>query len=125
MKFECWVILLLPSVTVLGLVVTLCTSGFYIVNGNKKIIKATSRELCAMILCGIFLAYLSVIFYIITPKLLSCTINRHGFNISVALIYAPFSLRLIEYLEYLRLLRVELEGPNLLTVQRSCSPQFY
>ena len=93
MKFSDWVALFLLCVTIIGLAFTLYTSGFYIVNKEKKIIKATTRELCAIIISGIFTAYISVIFSTVIPSFWSCVVNRHGFNAAVALIYSPLFVK--------------------------------
>ena len=93
LKFDEWIAMFLLGMATLGLIVTIYTSGFYIANRSKKIIKATTRELCSMILTGIFLAYVSVFCYILKPTYLSCLLNRHGFNLAVILIYAPLFVK--------------------------------
>ena len=93
MKFSDLVALFLLVFTFIGIAFTLYTSGFYIANREKKIIKATTRELCAIIISGIFTAYVSVIFCTVIPSFWSCMLNRHGFNASVALIYSPLFVK--------------------------------
>ena len=93
LKLGDWVTLFLLGVTVIGLAFTIYTSGFYIANRERKILKATTRELCAIIISGIFTAYVSVVFYITIPSFWSCMANRHGFNSAVALIYSPLLVK--------------------------------
>ena len=93
LKLGDWVTLFLLGVTVIGLAFTLYTSGFYIANREKKVIKATTRELCTIIISGILTPYVSVVFYITIPSFWSCMFNRHGFNSAVALIYSPLLVK--------------------------------
>ena len=93
LKLNYWVTLFLIAVSIFGLLFTLYTSVFYVLNREKKIIKATSRELCSIILCGLSVAYIAAMFYLIKPVYWSCLVNRHGFNLAVALIYAPLLIK--------------------------------
>ena len=85
--------LLLTTIIIIGLLFSIYSGVFYIRKRNEKIIKATTRELCSIILAGIFIAYFSVLFYFFQPAYWSCIINRHGFNFSVILIYAPLLVK--------------------------------
>ena len=60
---------------------------------QEKIIKATTRELCSIILVGILMAYLVALFYFFKPAYWSCLINRHGFNLIAILIYVPLFVK--------------------------------
>ena len=78
---------------VLGLLFVLGTAGLYIKNSETRLIKATSRELSAILLFGIFLAYISVFTFVARPTTGSCFCSRIGFNLSVSLIYAPLLVK--------------------------------
>ena len=80
-------------IIIAGFLFTFYTTVFYIQKRKEKIIKATTRELCSIILAGIFMAYLTALFYFFKPEHWSCIINRHGFNLSVILIYAPLFVK--------------------------------
>ena len=89
-KWSSCITILLTGIIIIGLLFTFYTTIFYILNCQEKIIKATTRELCSIILAGIFIAYLTPLFYFFKPVYWSCIINRHGFNLSVIIIYSPF-----------------------------------
>ena len=93
LKWSSWITLILAGRMVLGLFLTIYTTEFYIQKRQEKIIKATTRELCSIILVGISMAYISALFYFLKPAYWSCLINRHGFNLSVLVIYAPLLVK--------------------------------
>ena len=93
LNWSSWITLLLTGIIIVGLLFTFYTTIFYILNRQEKIIKATTRELCSIILAGIFIAYLTALFYFFKPIYLFCLINRHGFNLSVILIYSPLFVK--------------------------------
>ena len=92
-KWSSWITLLLTGIIILGLLFTFYTTIFYILKRNEKIIKATTRELCSIILAGIIIAYLTALFYFFKPIYGICIINRHGFNLSVIIIYSPLFVK--------------------------------
>ena len=93
LKWSSWITLILSGVIGIGMVFTFYTVVFYILKRHEKIIKATTRELCSIILLGISMAYLAALFYFLKPTYWSCIINRHGFNLTVMLIYAPLFVK--------------------------------
>ena len=93
LKWSSWITLLLAGVIVFGLFFTIYAAIFYFRKRQEKIIKATTRELCCIILFGTSMAYLIGLFYFFKPAYWSCLINRHGFNLSVILIYAPLFVK--------------------------------
>ena len=76
-----------------GLVACMATAILYDVSKDIKLIKATSRELSSILLFGIFLAYISIFFFLVKPEKWSCLFSRTGFNISVSLIYSPLMVK--------------------------------
>ena len=60
-----------------------------VLNRKATLIRASSKELNAIILMGISVAYVSVFFYLIKPSKWSCLLRHAGFNFAVSLIYAP------------------------------------
>ena len=93
LRWSSWITLILSGVIGIGMVFTFYTVVFYILKREEKIIKATTRELCSIILFGISMTYLTALFYFLKPTFWSCIINRHGFNLTVILIYAPLSVK--------------------------------
>ena len=88
-----WAALALLLTISLGIAVTAGIISLLYRNKQHKLIKASSRELMAIIMVGIILAYLSVIFFLLKPTTASCHISHVGFNLSVGLIYAPLLLK--------------------------------
>ena len=93
LNWSSWIALLLTGIIIVGLFFTFYTTVFYILKRHDKIIKATTRELCSIILAGIFIAYLTALFYFFKPVYWFCIMIRHGFNLSVILIYAPLFVK--------------------------------
>ncbi len=83
----------LVGLTCLCLIISITTIMLFIKHHNTKLIKASSRELSSVILCGIVLAYFVVITFILKPQDWTCVISRVGFNISVSMIYAPLLIK--------------------------------
>lgn len=77
----------------LGLFLSIGTIVLFIVHRNNRLIKASSRELSAIILTGIFLAYATIFFYVAKPDPIMCAINRYGFSVTITFIYAPLLVK--------------------------------
>ena len=113
-KWSSCITVLLTGIIIIGLLFTFYTTIFYILNCQEKIIKATTRELCSIILAGIFIAYLTPLFYFFKPVYWSCIINRHGFNLSVIIIYSPFFVKKIECTGFSKLVKGEFKNQSIL-----------
>lgn len=85
--------ILILLLTMVGLICTTITAGVFIRNYKHKIVKASSRELSAALLCGIFICYLLPFFSIGKPYLLTCTIRRFGFGFPFSLCYAALLVK--------------------------------
>ena len=81
--------IILALLAVLGVIFTVVVSILMVLNRKAKLIRASSKELNAIILMGIMVAYMSVFFYLIKPSKWSCILRHAGFNFAVSLIYAP------------------------------------
>ncbi len=95
LKFNNWITLLITVCSLFGLLATFSVAVFYTKRRDEKIIKATQRELCFVILLGIFIAYLGTLCYVVIPTTWSCLANRHSFNIGVTTIYAPLLVKTV------------------------------
>ena len=83
----------LISFASLGIIFCLATAAVFAKNSHVRLIKASSRQLMAIILSGIATAYLTVYFLIMEPSSASCYASRFGFNLAVSLIYAPLMVK--------------------------------
>ncbi|KAJ8027144.1 Metabotropic glutamate receptor 4 [Holothuria leucospilota] len=78
-------------ITSLCIVAEFFVTYLYIKNREKRLIKASSRELGYIILVGVFLSYLSAILYSTPSSLLNCLLRRIIPNIGTAFIYIPLA----------------------------------
>ena len=76
-----------------GILSTLVVTVLFVMHRNRKVIKGSSKELCGIIIVGLFVAYLTVLAFIYEPTTWSCYVNYFGFNISIAAIFAPLFLK--------------------------------
>ena len=63
------------------------------IHRSTKIVKASSRELMAVIMCGIYLALFTVLVILSRPSDASCYTSQFGFMVSVTLIYGPLMIK--------------------------------
>ena len=87
-----WAAMLLIATNV-GLVITACVIVVFIVYREHKIIKASSRELSAILLAGLVMGYLMPYFFISEPSDAICGIRRFGLGFSFALCYSPLLIK--------------------------------
>ena len=62
---------------------------------KTRVIKATSRELSAVFLCGTLICYLLPLVYIGRPHVVSCAIRRYGVWVCLSLCFGAIFLKLI------------------------------
>lgn len=85
--------IMLTVLAIGGLILVSMVLFFYISNRNNLLIKASSRELCSIILVGIYLSYILVFFLIAKPTFGTCLICRMMLMLSFTIIYAPILTR--------------------------------
>ena len=76
-----------------GLVGTGAMTGLVIYYRDRKIIKASSRELMSIILVGITLEWLTAIVITAKPTKLTCFFSNLGFGIAIATVYSPLLVK--------------------------------
>ncbi len=76
-----------------GTVVCIFTGLAYIVFFNEKLIKASSRELSALLLCGILFCYILSFIFLIKPSPGTCAIQRIGSSLSFALVFSALLVK--------------------------------
>ena len=86
--------IILLIVSLLGAVMTVVFMVVFAIFRKTRVIKATSRELSAVILCGIFLCYLLPPIYIGTPHAVSCALRRYGIGICLSLCFGAMFVKL-------------------------------
>ena len=66
----------------------------YALQSNHKLVKATSRQLCLIILTGTFLVSSVVIVFVVKPDSdIICAARHLGFHFGINLIYAPLLVK--------------------------------
>ena len=84
------------------IVLILCCSGIlattavivvFIVYHNHVLVKESSQELVAVLLCGIMLSFIVPFFYIAQPAPWSCAIRRFGFGVSLTMCYSALLIK--------------------------------
>jgi metabotropic glutamate receptor 2/3 len=70
-----WAIIIVIA-TCIGLLTTGLCSMFYLVFHKSNIIKASSRELSAILLVGLMLCYIQPFFFLVMPSMAICAIRR-------------------------------------------------
>ena len=86
--------IILLIVSLLGAAMTIAFTAVFAIFRKSRVIKATSRELSAVILCGIFLGYLLPLIYIGTPHAVSCAFRRYGIGICLSLCFGALFVKL-------------------------------
>ncbi|XP_054753127.2 metabotropic glutamate receptor 2-like [Lytechinus pictus] len=85
--------IMLTVLAVGGLCLASMVLYLYVRNRQNLLIKASSRELCSIILVGIYLSYFLVFILITKPTFSSCLIARMMLMLSFTIIYAPILTR--------------------------------
>ncbi|XP_042315836.1 metabotropic glutamate receptor 5 isoform X2 [Sceloporus undulatus] len=72
----------------LGLLATMFVTAVFIIYRDTPVVKSSSRELCYIILAGIFLGYLCTFCLIAKPQKIYCYLQRIGIGLSPAMSYS-------------------------------------
>ena len=86
--------IILLIVSLLGAIITVAFMITFAFFRKNPVIKATSRELSAVILGGIFLCYLLPLIYIGTPHAVSCAFRRYGIGVCLSLCFGALLVKL-------------------------------
>lgn len=78
---------------IFGIAATTFVSTIFILYRNDRIIKASSRELTAVLLCGIMLCYLMPFFYLAKPIPALCGIRRFGVGFCFSLCFSALLVK--------------------------------
>ena len=77
----------------LGIVVCVGTGTMFVVFISNSVIKASSRELSAILLCGILLCYIIPLIYLVKPSPTSCAIQRLVSGLCFAIVYSALLVK--------------------------------
>ena len=78
-----------------GFVVQGASIAIFVFHFNNSIIKASSRELTAVLLIGIFFCYLVPFIYIVKPSLIICGVRRFAVGFGFSSCFSPVLVRTV------------------------------
>ena len=79
--------------SILGIVATTCITVVFVIYHKDSIIKASSRELSAILICGVMLCYLLPFFYIAKPSPALCGIRHFGLGVCFSLCFSALLVK--------------------------------
>ena len=88
-----WLSVVILILTLFGTIATTAVAVVFIVYHKHKLIKASSRELSAVLLTGIMLCYLLPFFFIAKPAASICAIRRFGIGFCFSLCYSALLVK--------------------------------
>ena len=102
----------------LGIIFTFILIIGYCINREKRLIKASSRELSCLIFLGIMLSYILAMLYILPPSPVICVLLRIGPPVANSLVYVSVAVKTI------RLYRIFMAGKKSVKRPKFISPTF-
>lgn len=87
-----WAIVIL-LLTCVGIVATIFVAAMFAVFHKRKVIKASSRELSAILLSGILLCYVLPFFFVVRPSPALCGVRRFLIGFCFAISYSALLVR--------------------------------
>ncbi|KAL2093694.1 hypothetical protein ACEWY4_011006 [Coilia grayii] len=76
------------TIACLGFVCTLLVVGVFVRHNDTPLVKASGRELCYILLLGVFMSYTMTFVFIAKPSPAVCTLRRLGLGTSFAVCYS-------------------------------------
>lgn len=89
---DIWAIALIV-ITIFGLLVTLSVIVILVVFRNHDVVKASSREVSAVLLLGIIFCFLMPFSFMAMPSVATCVIRRFGVGFSFAVCYSALLVK--------------------------------
>ncbi|PIO39071.1 hypothetical protein AB205_0221490 [Aquarana catesbeiana] len=76
------------TIACLGFICTFLVGGVFVKHNSTPLVKASGRELCYILLIGVFLCYCMTFFFIAKPSPVICTLRRLGLGTSFVVCYS-------------------------------------
>ena len=93
LRWSDWLSFVILILTGLGIMASIAVALIFIVYNKHELIKASSRELSAVLLIGIVLCYALPIFFITKPSPWTCAVRRFGVGFCFALCYSALLVK--------------------------------
>ena len=103
--------------SLLGIAATTFVMVVFIIHHNDPLIKASSRELSSVLLCGIMLCYLLPFVYIAKPSPASCAIRRFGVGFCFSLYFSALLVKINRIHSIFNRKSLTLQAPPLINPQ--------
>ena len=88
-----WWSIIILILTCTGIIATTAVAIVFVIYRKHQVIKASSRELSAVLLCGIMLCYLLPFFFIARPSPWLCGIRQFGIGFCFALCHSTLLIK--------------------------------
>ena len=111
-----WGIIILIT-AVMGIIATVFVMVTFVVLHKHELIKASSRELSAVLLIGLLLCYILTISFIIEPSIPICTVRRFGVGFVFSLCYSALLVRTNRIHRIFKTSKLTLQKPPLIGMQ--------
>eukprot|EP00794_Sanderia_malayensis_P000546 gene546-1202_t len=108
-------VIVVATVTSLGLALTLFVIGLFLKYAKHRVIKASGRELCLNMLIGIAATYLAAVTFILQPSKIACNSQRFVVGLSLTITYAPLLLKTNRIYRIFRSAQSTVERPSMVS----------
>ena len=103
--------------SLLGIAATAFVITVFVIYRNEHLIKASSRELSSVLLCGIMLCYLMSFAYVAKPSRASCAIQRFGVGFCFSLCFSALLVKTNRIHRIFNRKTITLQAPPLVNPQ--------
>ena len=93
LRWSDWLSYVILILTSIGIVVSAAVAVIFIAYHKHELVKASSRELSAVLLTGIMLSYVFPFFFIMMPSPWTCAVRRFGVGFCFALCYSALLVK--------------------------------
>ena len=110
-----WWSIFVLILTILGIIATTAIAVVFIIHYQHKLIKASSRELTAILLTGLMLCYLLPFFFIAKPSPWTCGIRRFGVGFCFSVCYSALLVKTNRIHRIFNRSSVSIQAPSLIS----------
>ena len=113
LRWTDWLSLVILILTGFGITASAAVVVIFIAYRKHELIKASSRELSAVLLIGIILCYVLPIFFIMMPSPWTCGVRRFGIGLCFSLCYSALLIKTNRIHRIFNRTSRSLQGPSL------------
>ena len=105
------------TISAFGILATIFVTAVFIKNNNKRIVRASGRDLCYFILAGIVLAFVVPFTYYVEPSIYVCAIRSVLPGMAFCMCYSPLFLKTNRIYRIFRNAQTSVTQPPLVSPQ--------